>query len=549
MIDILCLNIDQKITVSKGSSLLDILATLDLSNSDQIVAARVNNRVKSLSYTVIKPKHIEFITVSSPEGRRVFFNSLSTVIIKALRKIDSSKEISVKHRLDEALYCEFSDGIDLELFSKLKLEVDKIIEDDIPFVRSIVPSETAASAFEINGLTSKADLFRRSGRIYGPMVTLGDFDTFMFGHDLPSSGYLRSYSMAMFKGGIVIQAPIKMGDDNFKSIPNQPQLFNLFKRDKEWGKVLNLETISDLNKATREGRSGDIIKLSEALHEKMIAEIASDISKQDTRPNLVLIAGPSSSGKTTFSKRLAIQLQVCGVTPHLISMDNYFVNREDSPKDENGEYDFESVDAIDRKLFGDQMSSLFKGEEVDLPTYNFAIGEKQFNGEKLKISKGDIVIVEGIHGLNPVLIENLECDKTYKIFVSALTQLSYDKHNFIYSTDSRLIRRLVRDFQFRNYPMSDTIKRWRSVRRGEDIYINPFQEEADIFFNSALLYELAVLKNEIEPILQRISESSREYSEAVRLLDLLAYFEPIDDREIPPTSILREFYGGSSFSY
>ncbi|MBR2888549.1 MAG: nucleoside kinase, partial [Bacteroidales bacterium] len=416
------------------------------------------------------------------------------------------------------------------------------------FERREMLSSKVAEIYSKMGLNERVDIFKKRARLYSSMYFLENACDYFYGYLAPSTGSITTFDLIPYYDGLLLQHPTDYENMTIAPLEMQEKLFEVFRENKQWVKLLKINTIDSINKSVDSGDCGLIIKLGEALQEKKIAEIAETI-KQKQNTKLVLIAGPSSSGKTTFSKRLCVQLGVCGLKPVQISLDNYFVNREDTPKDENGEYDFEALEALDYEQFGNDMLAMMEGKEVEMPTFNFQTGRREYKGDKLTACPETVFVVEGIHGLNPKLSEKIPAENKYKIYVSALTQVAIDSHNRIPTTDNRLLRRIIRDFRYRHYSAEETIKRWPSVRRGEDKNIFPFQEEADVMFNSALPYELGVIKRYATPILRGVNETTSEYSEAQRLLKFLSYFREIPDDEIPPTSILREFLTGSSFHY
>jgi uridine kinase len=412
-----------------------------------------------------------------------------------------------------------------------------------------LPNEEVVEICRQQNLIYKAKLFQQQGALFSYLYFMGEHANYFYGYQVPSTGYLTVFDLVPYYDGILLRIPKLSNFSEVQPYVKLDKLFGIFQEHKDWAEILTVPNVANLNEKALDGRSGDIIKISEALHEKKIAEIANQINDRRNEIKIVLIAGPSSSGKTTFSKRLMVQLAVNGLRPFLISLDDYFVDRENTPKDENGEYDFEAIEAIDVKYFNQQLNQLLNGEFVELPRFDFTLGTRVPSGKLLQLVPGSILVVEGIHGMNPNLVPHIPVENTFKIFLSALTQISIDDQNHISTTDNRLLRRMIRDSKYRNYSASDTIRRWPSVRAGEDKNIFPFQENADVMFNSALVYELAVLKKYAEPLLKSVPESQPEFSETSRLLKFLSYFKPIDDREIPPTSVLREFLGGSSFKY
>jgi uridine kinase len=413
----------------------------------------------------------------------------------------------------------------------------------------MVLSEEAIDLYEKEGLPDKAELFREYGRLYAPICCLNGHVDFFYGHILISSGCISNFGLERYYEGLLMRFPVPQNMKELEPAVGQDKLFGIFREHKNWAEILGVKDIAQLNHITRLNQYGKIIKISEALHEKKIVDIAARISEKRDKVNMILIAGPSSSGKTTFSRRLAIQLAVVGLHSIEISLDDFFKDRQYTPLDENGDYDFESLDAIDVPFFNEFLLKLTSGEEVLMPRFDFHSGQRVFSGKKIRMQKDNILIIEGIHGLNPALTPRIDPEKTFRIFVSALTQISIDEHTYIPTTDNRLLRRIVRDSKYRGYDARTTIQRWPSVRRGEEKHIFTYQENADVMFNSALIYELAVLKQYADQLLKQVKENVPEYSEAVRLLIFISYFISIQEEEIPPTSVLREFLGGSSFNY
>jgi uridine kinase len=424
-----------------------------------------------------------------------------------------------------------------------------IIEADLPIHRNEMPTEEALEIFRANNQKDKISMLRTRGNLFTSVYQLNNHVDYFYGHLVPSTGYLKVFGLEPFYNGMLLRFPDPENPARLRPKIPQVKLLKVFSEYKRWARILDVMNIGDLNDAVETGRINELIKISEALQEKKVAMISDKIRKKRKKIKLILIAGPSSSGKTTFANRLAIQMKVNGLNPIRLSLDNFFVNRADNPRDENGDYDFETINAIDIALFNEVMGKLIRGEVVDIPKFSFEKGERYYDGETLSISKQDMIIVEGIHGLNPELTSHIAGENKYRIYVSALTPISIDDHNLIRTTDNRLIRRITRDAKFRGYTAADTIRRWESVRKGENKYIFPFQEEADVMFNSALLYELAVLKNHVEPLLRQVQPNKPEFNTAQRLLKFFSYFKAIEDREIPPTSLMREFLGGSSFDY
>ncbi len=551
-IEIYCANTDTTCSFPMGTTLLEISKAMQINLKEPILGAYVNNRVKPLDFELVKPKHIRFFDYSNRDGQRLYLRTLSFVLFAAVKNIWPDATLKIDHAISKGYYCEI-DGLEKPLTEEdiwlIKEEMQTIVNQDIPIERKTVQASKAIEAFRNEGLTFKAELFENYGRLYAPLFQLGERSNFFYGHMLPSTGYVTKFGVEKYYDGLLLRFAKPNNMDELEPAIQQDKLFGIFREHKQRANILGVKYIADLNRVTKAGRAGDVMKVAEALHEKKIAEIATLISDRRETVNMVLIAGPSSSGKTTFSKRLGVQLAVNGLHTIEISVDDFFVDREHTPRDANGEYDFEALEAIDIEYFNNFLLRLLSGEEVDVPRFNFQSGERMFKGEKIRMQKDNILIIEGIHGLNPGLIPLIDPESTFRVFISALTQISIDEHTYIPTTDNRLLRRMIRDSKYRGYDARTTISRWPSVRRGEEAHIFPFQENADIMFNTALIYELAVLKKYAYPLLKSVKENEPEYSEAVRLLIFISYFESIPETEIPPTSVLREFLGGSSFDY
>ncbi len=554
-ITIYCKNTQQYHDVPRGSSLLEVYNLLGIQLPYQVVAGRVNYKVEDLNFSLYRPKDVEFIDMSCASGMRCYVRTLSMVLACAIHELYPEADLRIEHPISKGYYCEIAwkEGearpITSEVIADIKARMDLIIREDRPIISQEKRTKDVIQLFKEHR-HGAATLFETFGEPYSRYFSMGDYIDYYNGVLLPSSGCLSIYDVEPYFGGMLLRVPNRVNPIKLEDNINQEKMFGIFNEYVGWNKLMHINNVADFNIACKQKKASELIKLSEALHEKKIAQIADMIAHRSSgRPKFVLISGPSSSGKTTFSKRLTIQLRVNGITPVVISMDNYFVNREDTPRDENGDWDFENINAIDLPLFRQQLADLLAGKEVDIPTYNFEDGKRYFLGNKLKIEPNNIIILEGIHALNPALIPNIPCETTFKIYVSALTTINLDNHNWIPTTDTRLLRRIVRDYRYRNYSAKETIARADSVRRGEEKWIYPFQENADVMFNSALLFELAVLKRHAEPILAEVPKYCDEYTEAHRLLKFLQYFVSVTEREIPPTSLLREFVGSSSFHY
>ncbi len=551
-VNIFCENTGTSHTYPMGTSLLEICEDLDIKTENMVCGAVVNHQVRELSFCVVKPKRIEFFDVSHPDGMRMYIRSLIFVLYAAVKEVIPHVQLRIQKGISNGYYCELN-GLGREItnadVSAIRKEMNVLVTQNIPFVKKGMLTTQVVDILMQQGLEEKAQLFEQQGSLYSSLYFLNDLGNYFYGHLLPATGYLSNFGLVKFFDGLLLQIPKASNFKELQEVLPQEKLFEIYQEHKDWAEILNVSTVGNLNKFTLQKQGGDIIKISEALHEKKIAEIANMIHARNGEVKVVLIAGPSASGKTTFSKRLGVQLAVNGLRPHQLSLDNYFVDREKTPRDEYGNFDFEALESIDVEFFNQQLLDLFEGKTVQLPKFDFFRGKRYMNGEKLKMEKEDVLIVEGIHGMNPNLVPHIDDANTFKIFISALTQISFDEHTHISTADNRLIRRIIRDSKYRGYRASDTIKRWPSVRRGEETNIFPYQENADVMFNSATLYELGVLKKYAEPQLKLVLENEKEYMEAARLLKFLSYFKPIDDEEIPPTSLLREFLGGSSFLY
>jgi len=551
-VEIYCKNTNSTHLYPLGISLLEISRDLNIKLENRVCGAVVNNQVKELSFCVVKAKRIEFFDVSHPDGVRLYVRSLIFVMYAAVTKVLPDVQLRIQNGISNGYFCELN-GLERDISEEdigaIKQEMQAIIDHDLPFIKKDLLTEKAIQQLNSQKLFDKVKLFDQQGHLYSHLYFLENLANNFYGDLLPSTGYITNFGLVKYYNGVLLRLPKRKNILKLRKITEHKKLFDIYREHKKWADILNVSTIGTLNSYTLAQKSGHVIKISEALHEKKIAEIANKIALRKDEIKVVLIAGPSASGKTTFSKRLGVQLAVNGLRPYAISLDNYFVDRDKTPRDEFGEYDFEVLEAIDVEFFNQQLIDLMDGKEVRLPKFDFHDGKRRMSGDLLKLKSGDILVVEGIHGMNPNLLTKVHTENTFKIFISALTQISFDEHTHISAADNRLFRRMTRDSKYRGYPAYETIKRWPSVRRGEEKNIFPFQENADVMFNSATLYELAVLKKYAEPILKQVPENRPEYTEAMRLLKFLSYFKPIDDEEIPPTSLLREFLGGSSFVY
>ena len=554
MLQIYCKNNNLTKEFPVGSSLLDIYSGLDLNMPYGPVSAKVNNKVEGLNFRVYYNKDVEFLDITNPSGMRTYVRSLCFILVKAVKDLYPTGSISLEHPVSKGYYCHLhlDRSIGLDDVSRIKQRMKELIAADLPFERIECHTEKAVDLFRSQGMEDKVKLLQTSGQLYTFYYRLEDCIDYYYGSLVPSTGYIRQFDIVKYYDGLLLRIPDRQHPEKLEEVVKQEKMLEVFQEYRRWNQILGISTVGDFNIACNAGHATDLINVSEALQEKKIAQIADEITHRNQngqRVKLILISGPSSSGKTTFSKRLSIQLMTNGMKPYPISLDDYFVNRENTPKDENGNYDFESLEALDRPFFEAQLKDLLDGKEIELPRFNFTTGRREMSGNKLKIDEHMVLILEGIHALNPALTPNIPAENKFKIYVSALTTILLDNHNYIPTTDNRLLRRIIRDYKYRNYSAEETISRWGSVRKGEDKWIFPYQEYADAMFNSALLFELAVLKDYAEPILRKVSNNRPEYSEAHRLLRFLEYFVSVPDQEIPPTSLLREFLGGSSFRY
>ena len=560
-ITIYCKNTHTYHEVPRGISLIELKDLLNIQLPYPIIAAHVNYKVENLNFLLYKPKDIEFLDASSPSGMRAYVRTLGMVLGCAVNELYPRMDLRVEHPISKGYYCTLQWHVDkntepegekeppvmtVEMITAIKRRMEQIIAEDRPISEEEKQTKEVIRMFA-ERYNNESSIFETLGNPYCRYFRMGDYVDYYTNVLLPSSGYITLFDIEPFQDGLLLRIPNRQNPVVLEDAVTQDKMFAIFREYSRWNKLLRINNVSDFNVACKENKSFELIKLAEALHEKKIAQIADAIAEK--RPKIVFISGPSSSGKTTFSKRLQIQLLVDGIRPEVLSMDDYFVNRVDTPRDENGEWDFENVNAVDLPFFRQQMNDLLEGKEVELPTYDFSIGERVFKGRKLKLQKDSVLVIEGLHALNPCLLPDVDRSLTFKIYVSALTTINIDNHNWIPTTDIRLLRRIVRDYKYRNYSAKETIARCPSVVRGEQKWVYPFQEEADVMFNSALIFEFAVLKRHAEPILAEVPKFCEEDTEAHRLLKFLQYFVPVPEKEIPPTSLLREFVGGSSFHY
>ena len=554
MLQIYCKNKNLTKEFPEGSSLLDIYEGFNLEMPYGPVSAKVNNKVESLDFRVYYNKDIEFLDITTTSGMRTYVRSLCFILVRAVEELYPDGTVSLEYPVSKGYFCNLHIGrpVELDDVQRIKQKMHEIIEANLPFLRTEAHTDDVINLFLQRGMMDKVKLLKTSGQLYTCYYRLGDTVDYYYGSLVPSTGYIHLFDIVKYYDGLLLRIPSRENPGKLEEVIKQEKMLEVFQEYHRWNRIMGISTVGDFNVACNEGHATDLINLSEALQEKKISRIADEITNRNQngeRVKLVLISGPSSSGKTTFSKRLSIQLMANGLKPYPISLDDYFVDREKTPLDANGKHDFESLYALDLPFFESQLSDLLAGKEVELPRFNFTIGKREMTGNKLRIDDHMILILEGIHALNPALTPNIPAANKFKIYVSALTTIQLDYHNYIPTTDNRLLRRIIRDYKYRNYSAEETIARWGSVRAGEDKWIFPYQEYADAMFNSALLFELAVLKDYVEPILRKVPNNSPEYSEAHRLLRFLSYFVSVRDKELPPTSLLREFLGGSSFRY
>ena len=550
MIQIRCKNNKKTQKVEIGSTLFDVFSAFDLKMTHGPVSARVNNKVEGMHYRVYNSKDVEFLDMASASGSRAYTRTLFFVLCKAVQDIYPNTDVVIDIPVSNGFYVDIRLGRPVveEDVNILRRRMQEIIDAKMPIRRYMVPTEDAIALFQEKGDVEKVKLLKTSGSIYTTYYKIGEYVDFYYGTLLTNTSGLYLFGLEKYYDGMLLRIPSLKNPDKLGEMTKQDKMFDIFKEHHRWQDILGIRTVGDFNQAIDAGHATDIINISEALQEKKIANIAEDIANRQG-VKLVLLAGPSSSGKTTSCKRLSIQLAVNGLKPLQISLDDYFVDRDRTPKDDNGEYDFESIYALNLDLLNEQFNALFRGEEVELPKYDFPSGKSVKSGKKLKMEPNNVLVVEGIHALNPELTAHIPQEQIYRVYASALTTILLDNHNYIPTTDNRLLRRIIRDYKYRGVSAQETIHRWPSVRAGENKWIFPYQENADAMFNTAMLYELSVLKMQAEPLLQQVPENCEEHAEAYRLLKFLKYFKGIPYNNLPPTSLLREFLGGSSFHY
>ena len=522
-----------------------------------VVSAKVNNVSQGLKFRLFQNRDVEFLDARDGSGHRAYVRSLSFVFYKATQDLFPGSKLFIEHSLCRGYYCNFKkrtpDALTDDDVKQICRRIQEIIDLDMPFRRTEATNEEAIRVFTDRGFSDKVKLLETSGQIYSDYYTLGDTVDYYYGPLVPSAGYLKVWGLERYEQGMLLRVPDWNDPSRLAEKVAQPKTFEMFAEKTRWDIIMRLSNAGDVNKAIMRGHASELIQVSEALQEKKIVQIAEEIDRRFHRKKnpvrLVLITGPSSSGKSTFCKRLSVQLLACGLRPISFSTDDYFVNRVDTPKLPNGDYDFDNVAAVDYKLLGEHLARLMKGETVEVPEYNFVTGKREFNGKRLKLSGDTVLIIEGIHALNPLLTKDVDESLKYKVYISALTSISLDDHNWIPVRDNRLLRRIIRDYNKGAFTAQQTISQWKNVCKAEEQWIFPYQETADVMFNSALNIEFAVLRIHAELILSSVPKNCPEYAEAHRLLKFIHYFLPISDKEIPPTSIMREFVGGSSFKY
>ena len=550
VLHIRCKNNKKTQEVPIGSTLSDIYKEINLQMPYGPVSAKVNNKVEGLHYRVYHNKDVEFLNLLTPSGIRTYTRSLFLVLCKAVHDLYPTSSVVIDIPVSNGYYCNLQLGheITTEDVDRIRTRMQEIIDVKMPIQRYETTTEEAVKMFTELGDIQKAKLLKSSGSLYCVYYVLDDYKDYYYGSMLTNTSQLHLFGLEPYFDGVLLRIPSTQDPSKLGELIRQDKMFEVFKEHHRWQSILGIKTVGDFNEAVKNGLATDLINVSEALQEKKISQIADTIAARK-EIKVVLIAGPSSSGKTTFCKRLSVQLLASGVKPVQISLDDYFVNRTETPKDENGELDYESIYALNIPLINEQFNALFRGDEVELPKYNFQTGMSEKSGKKLHLGENNILLVEGIHALNPALTEQIADDKKFKIYASALTTILLDDHNYIPTTDNRLLRRIVRDYKYRGCSAQETIHRWPSVRAGENKWIFPYQEQADVMFNTALLFELAVIKPQAEEVLEQVPENCEEYAEAYRLRKFLKYFAPLPFRNLPPTSLLREFLGGSSFKY
>ena len=550
MVKVHVLNNDTTVEVPIGSNLEEVYQKSGYTMYFGPLSAHVNNKVEGMHYRVYKQKQVEFLDITSSSGSRAYTRSLFFVLCKAVHELFTKCKVAIDIPVSNGYYVNLSIGrpITLDDVGAIRRRMQEIIDAAMPIHRYETTTEEAIRMFDILHNRSKVKLLKSTGRLYTTYYDIDGYVDYYYGSLLTNTSQIYLFGVEKYYDGLLLRLPSREHPSELGEMTHQDKMFGIFKEHHQWQDILGLRTIGDLNEVIMDGHSSSLIQISEALQEKKIAKIADEIA-QRKGIKLVLIAGPSSSGKTTTCKRLSVQLAVNGIKPVNISLDDYFLDRDKTPKDEKGDYDFEHLHALNLPLLNEQLTALFNGEEVELPRYNFQKGCSEWSGKKLQLKGNEVLVVEGIHALNPELTSEIPNEQIFRVYASALTTILLDNHNYVPTTDNRLLRRIIRDYKYRGVDAQETIRRWPSVRAGENKWIFPFQENADAMFNTAMLFELAVIKSQAEPLLEQVPENSKEYAEAYRLLKFLRYIRPIPETQIPPTSLLREFLGGSSFNY
>ena len=549
-IQIRCKNNGQTLTAPIGSTLSEVFRNAGIDMKYGPICAKVNNKVEGMHYRIYHNKDVEFLDMTSGSGSRNYTRSLFFVLCKAVHDLYPQSKVVIDIPVSKGYYVDLTIGHEVtdDDVTRIRQRMQQIIDAKMPIRRFEVPTEDAVKMFEEKGDKAKSKLLRSAGSLYTTYYQIDDYVDYYYGSLLTNTSKIYLFGLEKYFNGLLLRIPDLKDPGVLPQMTRQDKMFEIFREHHRWQEIMGLRTVGDFNEMVHKGQATNLINVSEALQEKKLTEIADEIaSRKDVK--LVLLAGPSSSGKTTTCKRLSIQLLANGIKPLQISLDDYFVDREHTPKDDKGEYDYESIYALNLKLINDQFNALFRGEEIELPKYNFQTGRSEKSGKKLRMEPNNVLVVEGIHALNPELTAQIPEAQKFRVYVSALTTILLDDHNYIPTTDNRLLRRIIRDYKYRGVNAQETIHRWPSVRAGENKWIFPYQENADVMFNSAMLFELAVIKQQAEPLLEQVPENCEEYSEAYRLRKFLKYFQPIPNRDIPPTSLLREFLGGSSFKY
>lgn len=549
-VQIRCKNNGKTLSVAIGSTLSDVYRASGMEMEFGPVSAKVNNKVEGMHYRVYHNKDVEFLDLRSASGMRSYTRTLFFILCKAVHDLYPHSEVVIDIPVSNGYYVDLDLGhaVTLEDVDGIRRRMQEIIDAHIPITRHEVPTEEAIKMFKEKGDEAKVKLLSSYGQLYTTYYQIDDYVDYYYGSLLTNTKKIYLFGVEKYFDGMLLRIPDLKNPGVLPEMTHQDKMFEIFKEHHRWQGIMGVRTVGDFNEVVEHGHATDLINISEALQEKKIARIADEIANRKS-VKLVLLAGPSSSGKTTTCKRLSIQLMTNGIKPLQISLDDYFVDREHTPKDENGEYDYESIYALNLQLINQQFNALFRGEEVELPKYNFQTGRSEKSGKKLKMDESNVLVVEGIHALNPELTAQIPDNQKFRVYASALTTILLDDHNYIPTTDNRLLRRIIRDYKYRGVNAQETIHRWPSVSKGENKWIFPYQENADAMFNSAMLFELAVIKQQAEPLLEQVPENCEEYSEAYRLSKFLRYIKPIPNRDIPPTSLLREFLGGSSFKY